>query len=223
MLLRHPKRVYYSAPECHVNRNFTKIWLARRRRRGPAEARLENGSEGPYNALMPPGGTGRANSATTLRPGAAALTMPSTPVCPAITGREPPPESRRRVLPAVAIVAVTLLAYLPAMRGGFFWDDEIFLTHNKLIASAGRASPVLADDAGAGLLPAHLQRALGGMAALGKPCRRLPRRQRAASRVARGAALAGAAAAAHSRRVAGGAALRRSPGGRGLRRVDHAS
>ena len=62
--------------------------------------------------------------------------MRSSPVCRAITGREPPPESRRRVLPAIVIVAVTLLAYLPAMRGGFFWDDEIFLTHNKLIASA---------------------------------------------------------------------------------------
>ena len=61
--------------------------------------------------------------------------MPSTPLGPAITGREPP-ESRRRVLAAAAILAVTLLAYLPAMRGGFFWDDEIFLTHNKLIASA---------------------------------------------------------------------------------------
>jgi len=62
--------------------------------------------------------------------------MPSTPVCQAITGREPPAEPRRRALLAVAIVAVTLLAYIPAMRGGFFWDDEIFLTHNKLIASA---------------------------------------------------------------------------------------
>ena len=58
------------------------------------------------------------------------------------------------------------------------------------------------------------------MAALGKPCRRLPRRQHAASRDRRGAALASAAAAAHSRRVAGGASLRRPSGGRGLRRLD---
>ena len=62
--------------------------------------------------------------------------MPSTPVCQAITGREALPEPRCRVLSAVAIVAVTLLAYIPAMRGGFFWDDEVFLTHNKLIVSA---------------------------------------------------------------------------------------
>jgi tetratricopeptide (TPR) repeat protein len=99
------------------------------------EARLENGSEGPYNALMPAGGTGRPNSATTLRPGTTALTMRSSVTCQAITGRESPPKSRRHAFLAVAILAVTLLAYLPAMRGGFFWDDDIFLTHNKLIAS----------------------------------------------------------------------------------------
>jgi len=37
------------------------------------------------------------------------------------------------ILPAAAIVAITLLAYLPAMSGGFFWDDSIFLAHYPLI------------------------------------------------------------------------------------------
>jgi tetratricopeptide (TPR) repeat protein len=46
------------------------------------------------------------------------------------TGRE----TRRRLFLAGAIVAVTLLAYLPVMlRGGFFWDDDSFLYANKFI------------------------------------------------------------------------------------------
>jgi len=32
-----------------------------------------------------------------------------------------------------AIVLITLLAYIPAMRAGFVWDDDAFLTENKLI------------------------------------------------------------------------------------------
>ncbi|MGD1002881.1 MAG: tetratricopeptide repeat protein [Candidatus Brocadiia bacterium] len=40
---------------------------------------------------------------------------------------------RRQILLAVALVAVTLLAYLPAMRGGFIWNDDTFLTRNPLI------------------------------------------------------------------------------------------
>jgi len=105
-------------------------------RNAAGEARLENGSDGPYNALMPAGGTGRANSATSLQPGAAALTMRSSGLHQAITGHESLSESRRHVFPSVAIAVVTLLAYIPAMRGGFFWDDGVFLTQNKLIASA---------------------------------------------------------------------------------------
>ena len=49
---------------------------------------------------------------------------------PADAGRA----SRRQVLLAAAIVAVTLIAYLPVMlHGGFFWDDNSFLYDNKLV------------------------------------------------------------------------------------------
>lgn len=33
----------------------------------------------------------------------------------------------------VAIVLITLIAYVPAMRAGFVWDDDAFLTKNELI------------------------------------------------------------------------------------------
>jgi len=42
-------------------------------------------------------------------------------------------DSRRRWLTAVALAGLTLLAYLPALRGGFIWDDDNFLTLNPLI------------------------------------------------------------------------------------------
>jgi tetratricopeptide (TPR) repeat protein len=39
----------------------------------------------------------------------------------------------RRFLPAALIVGAALLAYAPALRAGFVWDDDVFLTENPLI------------------------------------------------------------------------------------------
>src|SRR3954462_3103472 len=36
----------------------------------------------------------------------------------------------------IAIVALTLLAFAPAMRGGFIWDDDDYVTHNANLRSA---------------------------------------------------------------------------------------
>src|SRR5262245_17427710 len=40
---------------------------------------------------------------------------------------------RRAWLAGLALVGLTLLVYAPAMRSGFLWDDESFLTENPLI------------------------------------------------------------------------------------------
>jgi tetratricopeptide (TPR) repeat protein len=45
----------------------------------------------------------------------------------------PSPDSRRLWLAGAALAVLTLLAYLPALRGGFIWDDDNFLTLNPLI------------------------------------------------------------------------------------------
>jgi len=37
---------------------------------------------------------------------------------------------------AVLLVGVTLIAYLPALGGGFVWDDDSFLTGNKFVKAA---------------------------------------------------------------------------------------
>jgi tetratricopeptide (TPR) repeat protein len=42
-------------------------------------------------------------------------------------------DARRQVLLAAAVVAIAFAAYIPAMRGGFCWDDSVFLTQNKCI------------------------------------------------------------------------------------------
>lgn len=39
----------------------------------------------------------------------------------------------RKLLAGIAIMAVVGLAYVPAMRAGFIWDDNTFLTENALI------------------------------------------------------------------------------------------
>jgi hypothetical protein len=41
--------------------------------------------------------------------------------------------ARERVAGVVALVTMTALAYLPAMRGGFIWDDDFHVTQNRLL------------------------------------------------------------------------------------------
>jgi protein O-mannosyl-transferase len=43
---------------------------------------------------------------------------------------------RRRWLAAAGLAGLTLLAYLPSLRGGFIWDDDNFLTLNPLIKAS---------------------------------------------------------------------------------------
>jgi tetratricopeptide (TPR) repeat protein len=45
-------------------------------------------------------------------------------------------DSRRFWLAAAALAGITLLAYLPALRGGFIWDDDSFLTLNPLVKAS---------------------------------------------------------------------------------------
>lgn len=42
---------------------------------------------------------------------------------------------RRLWLGVIAIVLITLIAYLPAINGGFIWDDDDYVTNNDLLRS----------------------------------------------------------------------------------------
>jgi len=43
---------------------------------------------------------------------------------------------RRWFWAATLLLSVTAIAYFPALRGGFIWDDETFVTQNKLIKAS---------------------------------------------------------------------------------------
>jgi tetratricopeptide (TPR) repeat protein len=45
----------------------------------------------------------------------------------------PSASRRREILLAAAIVAITLLTYLPTMWNGFIWDDDEYVTNNSLL------------------------------------------------------------------------------------------
>ena len=60
---------------------------------------------------------------------------------PVVNASPSGPASSRPVIPTTIalgalIVCTTVLAYLPALRGGFIWDDDTFLTQNKLIRAS---------------------------------------------------------------------------------------
>ncbi len=43
---------------------------------------------------------------------------------------------RKVMVPALGLVALTVVAYIPALHAGFVWDDDQLLTENRLIRSA---------------------------------------------------------------------------------------
>src|ERR1700722_14116362 len=36
---------------------------------------------------------------------------------------------------AVALILITVFAYIPALRGGFIWDDDSYVEHNSALRS----------------------------------------------------------------------------------------
>jgi tetratricopeptide (TPR) repeat protein len=60
-----------------------------------------------------------------------------------VTGASAPGDGRARrrggatLLAAVLLVLATVAAYLPALRGGWVWDDDAYVTENPLLAEPG--------------------------------------------------------------------------------------
>ncbi len=48
---------------------------------------------------------------------------------------EPPPNSIRLWLPALVLAAAVIMAYQPAWHAGFIWDDDVYVTHNRLLTA----------------------------------------------------------------------------------------
>src|SRR5262249_49168718 len=61
---------------------------------------------------------------------------PRAEVPPKPAAAAPPSVALAPVLAGAAILALTLLAYLPVLRAGFIWDDDRYVTQNVLLRSA---------------------------------------------------------------------------------------
>lgn len=60
------------------------------------------------------------------------------PPSPAIAPADGPPLARRRLAPAgLLLAALALLAFFPALRGGFVWDDDDYVAENPLLRDPG--------------------------------------------------------------------------------------
>lgn len=51
----------------------------------------------------------------------------------------------RRALPALLLLAITLVAYLPVLRAGFIWDDDDYVTQNALLQQPGGLGRIWTD------------------------------------------------------------------------------
>ncbi len=58
------------------------------------------------------------------------------PPAKTVSSRQLSPDLTRILLPAAVIVFAVLLAYLPAMRGSYIWDDPRYVSENPLLRSA---------------------------------------------------------------------------------------
>jgi Flp pilus assembly protein TadD len=65
------------------------------------------------------------------------MTTPAPATVPQATIPAPPRHRRlTHIVAPLALIAVTLLAYSPALRGGWIWDDDYYVTNNVTLRSA---------------------------------------------------------------------------------------
>ena len=70
--------------------------------------------------------------------------------------------------PLALVLLATCLAYLPAMRGGFIWDDDAHVTRPELRSLHGLARIWFDPERDAAVLPAAAQRLLARAQAVGR-------------------------------------------------------
>jgi len=54
---------------------------------------------------------------------------------PAHASPQPAPDRRNTLAGMIAIFAITFVAYVPAIRAGYIWDDDFYLTRNRVVHS----------------------------------------------------------------------------------------
>lgn len=74
---------------------------------------------------------------------AVAATTASTPGT--ATAETAPAPAWRRALPALLLLAITVIAYLPVLSAGFIWDDDDYVTQNALLVQPGGLGRIWTD------------------------------------------------------------------------------
>jgi len=72
----------------------------------------------------------------------------SQPAAPAVRG-----EWKQLAPAGFLLLALTVIVYLPVMRGGFIWDDDLLITANRWITAAGGLPGIWRGQAGPDYLP----------------------------------------------------------------------
>ena len=121
------------------------------------------------------------------------------------------------------LLVSTFVAYLPALRGGFVWDDDSWtLRLSGLFQSASGLRWILVPThRAATILPAHGYDLLAGLSTLEVLDAALPCGEHSAARPGGPVVLAAVGPAPTAGRVAGRGTLRPPPGYGRIRRVDH--
>ena len=122
---------------------------------------------------------------------------------------------RRQIALAAALVAITLLTYLPAMGNGFIWDDDQYVTNNPLLRTSNGLRRIwLEPEQHTAVLSARIHDLPHRTWSVGPQAGRLPCGEHPSARGERAAALEDSRIPGRSGRLAGGADLRRASGER---------
>ena len=119
----------------------------------------------------------------------------------------------RRLVAGGVIVLITLLAYVPALHGGFIWDDDAHVTDSAALRTLhGLVTIWTKPGRGDAILSAGAHEFLGAIPSLAVEPVRVPSGERVAAGGQRDSVVAGSGAAGDLRRLAGSGGVRDSSG-----------
>ncbi len=125
------------------------------------------------------------------------------------------------IVAGLSLVAIVLASYAPAIKAGYIWDDDFYVTENATLRSLDGLRGLVRFGGRAAILPAGAFHVLDRAASVGIRSSRLSRREYPPARHQRDPPLATAAPLAITRCVVCGLPVRGPPGRGRIGRLDH--